>query len=652
MAMSPLLVEDLAKEEVSEFQSKLLTDCKTLVKMSRDKMSEYYDVWDANDERYRATLNKDRDDRLAEERKEPVKMCIPLTYSQVQTFVAFIFSLYHQRRYIFELTGNNVGGHSAAKVAEAVLERDLNYNCYSVILYQFLLDLARFSIGVIKHSWVKETEEVWKKSQTAGVNILGFQAVKPKETLEKVTGTKFMGNKLMSISPYRFFPDVRMPLTRFQEGEFCASEDEYTYTTLKQLEKEGVVKGVDFIPKMSKEDLEDRGTSRFINVSPSESDSDMASGHASSIIVTEVQIKLIPKKYLVDGKPVGPEDYPVQYVIWYANDQRMIRCEPAGYIHGKFTYDLAQFSPDQHKLMNECLCDMVAYLQDVINWFINSHIASVRKTITNQFVVDPTAIFMEDFKNRKPIIRLKPNAARSGVDKWIKQLVVQDVTGRHIEDAQDLHMLMQFTTGINENMLGQFHSGRRSATEARNTSVASANRLVLIAKLVFDAAIEPMGRKMLSNHRDGLTEEIFVKLLGDIPEGLEAFNGFVPVDRSKLIGEFDFEVFDGTLAGEKSNLANTLQEIIIAMIQNPEAIPVIGLDLRKMFREMVSLRGIKNLERFDILPNPQLIGGQNATPGTAVPAGTPAGGLPNSGQGIPVQGAPAGASISNLITGG
>jgi hypothetical protein len=238
----------------------------------------------------------------------------------------------------------------------------------------------------------------------------------------------------------------------------------------------------------------------------------------------------------------------------------------------------------------------------VISWFINSHITSVRRTIQNQLVVDPAGVNMEDLKNRKPIIRLQPEASRSGVERWIKQLQVNDVTANHIGDATALHNLIQVVTGINENMLGQFHGGRRSATEARNVTTSAASRLKMYAALLYTSSLEPLGRQMLSNLRDGLTAQAYVRMFGTASTG-ETFQTFKAVTRDQLVGNYDFGLFDGTLPSEKGYHAEVLTEVLLALLGNPQAIMLTGLDPKTIMFEVLRLKGIKFPERFAIQNN-------------------------------------------------
>jgi hypothetical protein len=528
----------------------------------------------------------------------------------------------------------NQDSHKPAKVGEAFLARDLNHNKWESKLYQFLLDVSRFGVGVIKTHWTKE-QKLTKKSVTRPkYSFMGFslggQVSEDKMSME----TTFLGNCIQNISPYRFYPDTRLPIDRFQEGEFCASEDEYSWIKLKQMEANGELAGLEFVKDVQFTDkmMKERGESRFANTNVQKDTTVAGNGQSKgTYILTEVQRKIIPSEYMIDGKPLGPETYPVPYVIQYVNDTRIVKCEPMNYAHGDFTYDVAQFNPDMHRMLNPGLSDSIDALQSVITWFINSRITSVRKVISNYLIVDPEGVEMQDLKDRNPIIRLKPNAAqRGGIDRWIKQLDVNDVTTGHIKDAEYLKSIVQEITGINENIMGQFHGGRRSAMEARNVSSNAAARLKMIAVIIFYSALEPMARKMLCNLRDGLDDETMVKVVGmDVAaEGAE----FITANKGSLVGEYDFEVFDGTLPSEKVAIAQVLENYLLGLLKSPDAAIALGIDPKAMMLESMELRGIRNPRRFFLqaAPAPAAAPGQPGMP--QLPPGPQ--GVPNAGTGI------------------
>lgn len=598
--MEDHVFKSLQSEEQDPFHKQMLNDCKSLVTISKRKMQGYYDRWDRNDEIFRSIRPKDQEDAKARERGEPEKMVVPIAFSQAQTFCAFCYSLYTQRDRIFELEGFTPEDDRPAKVGEALLAHNLRHNKFEAILDLWLRDIARFSIGVLKIRWVTEKQRIRQNETTPGSSFLGVRLTSPRTKEVEKEVTKYQGNKIEHISPYRFFPDTRLPLIRYQEGEFCASEELYSYSTLKKWEKEGLVSGISQIKPLSK-DTEDIKGFRFDT--GEETLGAMTPGGGmrqdgqvkKTVIVTEVQRSLIPSDYEIDGVPLGEEDYPVKYVIWLANNSRVIKCEPLGYLHDEFTYVCAPFIYDDNNHIGDGLMDTIGTLSDVITWFINTRITNVRKVIQDKLVVQPKNVNMDDLSERRPVIRLA-TAAVGDIDRSIKQLQLQDVTANHLTDVKFLHEMVQIVTGINDTILGQFQPGRRSATEHRNVTSGSAARLKSCASVLYWVALEPMARQMLSNLQDGLEEEQFVKLLG-IDEAL-AGSRFIGVTKEDLIGSYEFNAFDGTLPSERSNTAQALEEVLTMLIGNPNAAVLFGLDPKKILREIMILRGIKNPERF------------------------------------------------------
>ncbi len=627
MSMDPKVAKQLAQEDQPEWVADLLKSTVELVDMSRCAMGKYYDTWDRNNEVYRGYRQKDTQDKKAAERGEPEKMVVPVTYSQAQTFTAFLFALFTQRDRFFELTGTNDHSHQAAKIGEALLQRDLVYNLFEAKLYQLLIDVSRFTIGVVKTSWCRKTQLVKTEIETPPVTIFGIPLGKPSVEVVEEEVTKFLGNEIQSVSPYRFYPDTRLPLTRFQDGEFCASEDEYSYTQLQQMEVDGYVSGIEHISSMNKDRANKRGGVRIQGFRTEDLNSlPLAnSKHRGNVLITEVQRIVVPSTFMLGDKPLDAKNKrPTKYLIWYANDSRIVRFEPMGYMHDQFTYDVASFSPDNNEFIGMSLADTIDQLQSVLTWFINARITSVRKVIQNYLVVDPEGIEIKDLEKRNPIIRLKAGMGGRGIDRWIKQLAVSDVTTNHLQDAKFLQEMVQMTSGINENMLGQVSSGRRSAREMQNTFTSAANRLKMTGILIFRMCLEPMGRKMLSNLRDGLDEETMVKVVG-LNNALKGGTEFQPVTKKDLVGSYDFDVFDGTLPSEKAAMAQPFEELMKAFAGSPESAVALGIDPHAILVEWMELRGVRNPERFMLQqapapgvvdPNqPQPMPGQPPIPG-------------------------------------
>ena len=176
----------------------------------------------------------------------------------------------------------------------------------------------------------------------------------------------------------------------------------------------------------------------------------------------------------------------------------------------------------------------------------------------------------------------------------------------------------------------------------------------MISRLIWDGGLAPLGQKMLTNLREGVDVETYVRTIGDLAN-MQAYNGFVKVNKAALIGNYDFEMYDGTVPSDRDEMAQVLQEVLVAIIQNPEGVQLFNLNPSKILREIATLKGIKHINRFDMFqtdpygniiqpPTIQPFGapGQPGVPGqpgaagngTAGPGGPPAGAGPG-GQPVP-----------------
>lgn len=616
----------------------LMQRCKELVKSSRNVMKDYYDTWDANEQVYRGERITDSKDKQALKRNEPMKVYVPLTHSQVQTFVSFMVMMLTQRDYMFELSGSGSEDERAAKLAQAVIQRDLEHNKFSgILLTQFATDVAVKGLGIFKTDWVRETVPVAQQ-----VPDPKFQQdpnlpapVQP-PTIEQWTDkTKYLGNRLSVVSPYRWFPDTRLPLTRYREGEFCADENEYSYSQLEKMQRRGEVAGLEEVPRINETAFEDRRCNVLGKDSSMTWDPTLErKGSSQYILITEVELRCNPSKtFIDDGVALDPTlDADVIVLVWIANDSRIIRVEDSGYNHNEFLYDAAQFFNDQSRIINHGIAELLAPMQDILDWLMNSRVTNVRKVVQNQLVVDPRFVEMKDLADRNPIIRLKSIPDGLTIDSCLKQLTITDVTTGHLADMANVSQMSKEATGLQENLLGQYAEGRRSARESSNVNANAAARVTLPIKGLWQGAILPMGRKMLSNTQQGLDLPQLVSVVGlsRVMLDPQAVQSFLPIDRSMLVGNYDFLIFDATLPSQRMAMAAALAQAADTMMKDPRSIFVLGKDPKLLFDEWLELMGVKNADRFNLTPQrfTEIValagatgnsGGANVPPGGAGP---------------------------------
>jgi hypothetical protein len=581
------------------FHNHLLDHTKRLVDMSRAFMNTFYSGWDANDKTIRGERIPDKSDQKAAQRGEPVKLVLPFSYAQCQTFVAFMMALFNQRSKFFEIEDAGLDGPVPELDVELCLARDLRRSVFSRVQYQCYLDLCRSSFCVIKHLWDEESAQVTgAPAPKVEEQPTLFGGTVPAPTTIPETELRFtrQGNKVLAVSPYHFYPDVRLPLSRFQEGEFCASEDEFSIVRLKKMQKDGMIVNVEKIQPLGLEAMQTRRLN-YANMGLGDNLKTAAGGEKGGgmCVLTEAQVWITPKDFTGENgtTPLGNDDFPTLYVIWYANDTFILKAEPLNYPHNQFTYDLGEYSADQVRVVNESLTDVVDQLQQHATWFMNSRVDNVRKVIGDKLVVDPAGIEMKDLQERKPVIRLKTGVAKSGVDTWIKQLQLQDVTTNHITDIEKIWEFIQISTGINDNALGQFSSGRRSAAEARTVNAGAASRLKTIATVLWEMLYYPLGQKLMQNYQNLEIDE-FRRIVGE-----DATEDRLQAMKDAIGSGMELEFFDGTAPSEKGYIAQSMQELLLGLLENPQAAMMVTQEpFRSLVVEIADLRGIRSPERF------------------------------------------------------
>ena len=595
----------LAQEQPSEFEKKLKTELVSYLKSSSEKMSEFWPSWEKAQNNYRGFRVNDKDDEKSAAKGEPTKILIPVTFAQIQTATAFIHATLTQRDRFYELTGT---GSEDEAVGDA-LETDLNYQVNKTKLVfktlLFILDTLKFGMGVLKISWEEQKcmMRVAKQVETPNLldaikGIFGAPQEKKFTTEESVQELlKYEGNVVTNISPFCFFPDPSLPIARFQEGAFVANEELVSRDKLTSGEGK-IYFGTKYIKNLNKDSPEIQNRQRWYN---RELDNREARAYASkvqrdSVLFTEIQFTITPKEWTEKFDiNFGVEPYPVKHLAVIANDNKIIRFERLNYLHGDYTYVVAEYMPDHNSFASFGLSDSINELQNLMTWFFNSHVANVKKIIRNQIVADPNKIHVEDIVNGETVIRLKGGPGAKIGDSF-QQLQVGDATAGHVRDADSIFSTIQTVTGVNDNALGSYAPGRRSAFESRQVNAGAAMRLKMHANLIWTNALEPLGQQLLANTRQNRSANVYQQIVGPNKAATAPFEKTILADPNSIAGGYDFLPYDGTLPSEKQQHAKTLNDLLSVCLQNPAAAQLLGIDAKKLLSRIAELSGIKDLD--------------------------------------------------------
>jgi hypothetical protein len=591
----------------SQFQSKFLAFLRKKIRYAQDNMDALHTRWESADYIYRGYRISDRDDAEAVVKKEPTKIILPVTYAQTQTALGFIFSTFLQKERMIELVAT---GGEDVKGVEA-LETDIHYQLtkqkFYPILYCWALDAFRYGVGVGKVHWKEKYQKmrIGKKRQlhTFLNKLVGRD---PTEIISESTESvmTYQGNEINYVSPYSFAVDPNVAIAKFQEGEYVVQEEAVSKHVLKREEGTYYFGTKHIESKFSKLTAE-RFTKRFGPLSPQENrkigKDPLGRVGSDEVFRTEVQITLVPKMVSRDENisMLGNEDFPVKYLVVIANDGKIIKCERLGYLHDLYTFFVGEYSPDLSAFWNPGLSDTIYELQNTMSFLINSHIVNVRKTVKSRFLYDPEKVEGSDLKEDSMYIRTRPNAA-ADVNKAIKQLESSDITRAHIQDLEVLNKFVQLVSGINENALGQYAGGRRSATEARNVNAGAASRLKMHAVLLWSAGLSSMAEQILSNTRQGRTKEVYDMIVGEDLALSAPFETTILADPTKISGGYDLLPYDATLPSDKTRQAEVLTKLFEVLIGNPNTIQILNKNPMKLMESIVRLYGIKNLNDYNL----------------------------------------------------
>ena len=616
--MTKDVIDELNKEslDLSPFHQKMLNEARGLVKQSRSRMSKHYPRWDMNDMVYRGERAADKDDVEQSVKGNPAKAVVPNTYAQVMTFVSFLFLQFKQNNNLFELDPTSASAYGQLQDdCEVVLARDMRYNSEARLVFQYLKDIGVFGVGVMENSWIKKVSKIYAPQETETANVAGVD-VTPTPSSDWQTVTKYEGNLVRNVSPYRFFPDLRgRSIGEFQKGEFCAAEEEYSKGELFELEKVGEVAGIKWLRPFDSESVRSRAEISRLSFDATHQRYGEQWANTGSktapVVVTKMQRWLVPDQYYTEGdedtngKTLGDEDFPVLYHVWYANDNRLIRVEPCQYWHNEFSWTVSEFTPDMQRDVNLSLASLIGPLQDVISWLFNSRIRDTRRNIFGRFIVDPRVIDTKTLDGEGDIYLRK--GMSTDISRGIAPVPQNNVTQGHMQDAQTITGIMQLVTGVNDNMQGAVNGGRRSAREVSQAGAGAAGRMKMHGQLIWESGFGRLGRLMLSNLRQSLTAESFTAVMGrddpaqaDDPKykTLEQRFADFQSDPATIAMGGDFFIFDSTTQSEKGFLANALQELLGIILQNPQAALTLDVDPKALSDEIQLLRGTGPMKRF------------------------------------------------------
>ena len=129
----------------------------------------------------------------------------------------------------------------------------------------------------------------------------------------------------------------------------------------------------------------------------------------------------------------------------------IIRCHPSPYAHNKFTYSTGSPDPDFNASFSPGMGQQLIGGQNVVNWFLNSHMANIRKTVNDQVIYNDNLLSEPDILSPGPArhIRITTRGKQlhergvMNIEGMYSQFRITDVTEVHLKAVGEIIAQMQ-----------------------------------------------------------------------------------------------------------------------------------------------------------------------------------------------------------------
>lgn len=625
----------------SQRHSDIIAAFKDRLRLADSGWQQRSQAWAKNEDTMKAYVPTDEEETLRKQAKKDGKpqyttIQVPYSYAMMLTLHTYLTSIFLSRTPILQVSGRHGESQQSEQCIEALLDYQLTSGNNLPPLYIWILDPLRYGLGVVGQYWDVEEMAISTRKPVPRM-FLGnpIPGTEKMETIQEII-KGYEGTRLYNIRPQDFRPDPRVPVWRFQDGEFVIRFEQIGWNKAKSRERSGMYFNLDVVAKNSPNTPRYRDTGSPRTTLPDSTSIENANlrdpkGNPTRVNIHEFYWEIIPKDW-----GMGDGEREEKWVFTIANENTVIGCQPLGLLHNKWPFDVLEYEVGGYELFNRSVLEIAEPLNDTLTWLFNSHFFNVRKTLNDQFLVDPSMIEMRDLEDPNPgrLIRLKPAAYGMNVEQFVKQFPTVDVTRQNMGDTNLVSELMQRLIGANDNTMGAIQGSRHTATEVRAASSNSVNRIKTVGEWQSASGWSQLTQKMIAMSQQLFTDERKFRVVGDLSQWGAKYMMVTP---DQIAGFYDFVPVDGTMPIDRFAQANLWQQLLAGVAQNPLIMQ--AYDLPKIFAFVAQLAGLKNISQFKVQALPDAQMQQMVASGQSAPMSSIVPGNPSEPKQIPGMGA-------------
>lgn len=590
------------------------------IKASEFAMADFYERWRASERQAQAYIDLPDEELYLRKRNQagaPAKITaitVPYTFATVMTIVTYLVHTFASKKPIFRVGTYKSETGKAALIMEKLLQYNADHTRLIRHLFQYFMDGELYGVAIMRALW-KEDRRLRPVMRVRPRTLMDIAIPGTEQTYR---GTEervvFQGTDTLTIDPYLFFPDPRVPMSEVNvRGEYVFWRTYEGVHTLKKAEAQGLLRWTNYMSdRIPVRDSGESARGEATGGTPHPGRVNIRHSFTGSgkdfVQIDQGTIEIIPREL-----GLGDSDVPEKWLFAIANESQILQAEPYRDLHDKHPVAVIEPYGVGYGFGQVGIADYLGPIQTSVSWLVNSRIFNVRAVLNNMFVADPAAIEMQDLTSSEPgkIIRLKTAALGRDVRTVIHQLDVTDVTKGHFDDLKLFMQLGDSLSAVNENLRGQPHQGgRKTATEVRVAGESGASRMAAHAKRISAQGLVDLVEIMCLNYQQHLTEDFVIQVTG-----IAGAESPIMVSPEMVMGDFHYPVHDGALPLDNIAILDTWKEIFLALLQNPQL--AMGYNMPAVFEHIAELSGVLNIEQFKIAPDQQVQ--QQAQAGNLVP---------------------------------
>lgn len=609
----------------SPLHRKICSMLQSRILMAQRDRTEQEEIWRKAEERTLAYLPEQEADAVRRNRRDvegkPTYTTIMLPYSYALLMSAHTYwtSVFFGRSPIHQYSGRHGETEMQVQALEALIDYQVEVGRLLGPYYIWFYDAGKYGVGILGEYW-----EVEKIAYGSLVEMPDPITGKPAlyQATNEVVG--YQGNKAYNVNPFDFWRDPRVTMKNFQSGEFCIVLKRMIWNDVQRRAAAGFYMNMEHVKEHATARHPDNNSSQLkrpnwaaaqltTDWDPDGKNPDTR--HPAGVFAYEAYVDLIPKEW-----GVGPESFPQKWCFTITEDfGLLIGASPLGNMHGRFPFSVIEPEVEGYAMESRGIPEIVAPIQNTMDWLINSHFYNVRASLNNQFIVDPSKLVLKDVEKGEPgfIWRLRPEAFGTDIRSMFHQIPVTDVTRTNMQDLQQMFGLGERTLGINDQIMGVLNTGgRKTATEIRTAAGFGTNRLKTNTEYMSAMGFSHHSAKLVQNSQQFYDTQLKLRIVGDLATA--AGPGFLMVTPETISGFFNFVPVDGALPIDRAAQANLWKDMMSNLRMMPPQVAM-GFDWVKIFTWVGSLAGLKNINQFKIQVMPDAALAGQAQQGNVIP---------------------------------